>query len=416
MSLEGARKSAGEWANWPVVLAATVGASLSTIQFLSIGVMMGPIEAEFGWSRATITSGLMIVAVINVILAPIVGQLVDRAGPRRVGCWGTILFSLSFACLALTPNIEFWWVVWTAIAISGALITPPVWAAGVAGLFVKSRGMAFAIVFSAAGLGAMLVPITTQTLLEHLGWRGAYLGLVGLWAIITIPLVLLRFTSAADRDRTAARPSATVRPAPAPIGSAWRQMRSSRFIRLAAAAIALVTIHSSLLANYVPILVSGGHGAGTAAALAGLLGAGSIVGRISGGYLLDRINAGIVGGVSVLMPAITCVLLLTMPHSVAAAGTAILIMGIATGVEYDAVAYLASRHFGLRHFGTLFGTIVGMLMLMNGISPFVTNIVYDATGSYRPALLLFIPLSLLSSLLFLTLGPVPPEEPPNKDA
>ena len=55
--------------------------------------------------------------------------------------------------------------------------------------------------------------------------------------------------------------------------------------------------------------------------------------------------------------------------------------------------------------------IVGLLMLMNGISPFVTNIVYDMTGSYRPALLLFIPLSLASALLFLTLGRYPSDRP-----
>jgi MFS family permease len=405
--LTGEDSATGEWRNWPVVVAATIGASLSTIQFLSLGVMMGPIERDLGWSRAQISSGLMIVAVINVILAPVIGRLVDRLGARRIGCWGTILFSLAFACLALTRDLATWWAIWAAVAVAGALITPPVWAAGVSGFFVKSRGMAFAIVFSAAGVGALLVPSITRLLVDMLGWRGAYLGLVAGWALVTIPAVLLWFTSAADRERNASKaPPAKARSEPFP----WAVMASSRFIRLALAAIALVTIHAALLANYVPILTDDGHSAKTAAALAGLLGLGSIVGRVSGGYLLDRINAGLVGGVSVLMPAITCALLLTMPHSVIGAGAAILIMGIATGVEYDAVAYLASRHFGLRHFGTLFGTIVGLLMLMNGISPFVTNIIYDMTGSYRPALMLFIPLSLISSLLFLTLGPYPSDD------
>src|SRR5262245_1272708 len=104
---------------------------------------MGPIEREFSWSRAEISSGLLIVAVINLILAPIVGQLVDRIGARPVGCYGVVLFSASFACLALTPNILTWWTIWIVVAVTGALITPPVWATGVSRFFARSRGMAF---------------------------------------------------------------------------------------------------------------------------------------------------------------------------------------------------------------------------------------------------------------------------------
>ena len=61
----------------------------------------------------------------------------------------------------------------------------------------------------------------------------------------------------------------------------------------------------------------------------------------------------------------------------------------------------------MRSFGVLFGTIIGLLAFVAGIGPMLANHVYDVTGSYVLVLWGFIPCALLSSLLFLTLGPYP---------
>jgi hypothetical protein len=76
-------------------------------------------------------------------------------------------------------------------------------------------------------------------------------------------------------------------------------------------------------------------------------------------------------------------------------------------VELDAVAYLVGRHFGMRNYGTLFGTIAGLLALATGLGPVLLNLVYDATGGYKLVLLAYIPLSLLSAAMFASLGRYP---------
>src|SRR5262245_32074958 len=102
--------AASEWrSNWTVVLAGAAGGSLATIHLYSTGVMMAPLEQEFGWSRALISSGVSIVSVVGVILSPFLGMLVDRIGARRVALTGAILFCLFVASLSLATSNEWSW-------------------------------------------------------------------------------------------------------------------------------------------------------------------------------------------------------------------------------------------------------------------------------------------------------------------
>jgi hypothetical protein len=65
------------------------------------------------------------------------------------------------------------------------------------------------------------------------------------------------------------------------------------------------------------------------------------------------------------------------------------------------------RHFGLKSFGILFGTMNGLMLFGNGIAPVPANHVYDMTGSYDIVLWAQVPAYLGTALLFLLLGPYP---------
>lgn len=412
MAINQAATARAEWrANWPVVLAGVAGGSLATLHLYSIGLMIEPLEREFGWTRAEASSGLTIIAVFGVILSPFIGMIIDRLGPRRVALFGVPVFCLFLALLSqASASIGAWWALWCGLAIGAACIAPTVWAAGTTSLFARSRGMALAVTLCGTSIGALIVPAVTHGFVEALGWRGAYLALAGAWIVLTLPLVWFGFAGAIDR-RIKETPATSEAGTGTHRAYVLKAIRSCRFVKLALAAISIVTVASSLLSNIVPILIAEGHSAGTAASLAGLIGAVSIAGRLCGGLLLDRIDGRLVAGASVLMPVFSCLILLWTPESAALVGIGIFILGLAVGIEWDAVAYLASRHFGVASFGTIFGTIGGLSLLLNGLGPVATNHVYDATGSYQAALQAFIPLCLLSSALFLLLGPYPASTP-----
>lgn len=399
-----------EWSrNWPVVLASSSGVALCTAHIYSMGVLMAPLEAEFGWTRAQISSGHTIASILTMVCSPVMGLMIDRVGPRRIGLWSAFLFCGGLAALAFAgPSIWSWLALWTVMGLVINGITPTTWTTAISGLFQRSRGLALSVTLCGTGIGSSLTPLVTNYLNAHYGWRIAYLGLAGFWAAIVLPLLFFCFTSVKDRLRTTVSAQQTAAIPAVLTGLTAREgLRSPRFIKLAIAAPTISLVVVSFAVNLIPILASLGIARTHAVEIASIVGVASIIGRLSGGYIIDRINGNIVAAVSVLMPIISCALLLSMPGVVGAAMVAAAVLGLSLGAELDAVAYLATRHLGLRNFGVLFGTIGGFLALSTGFGPFLVNYVFDVTRSYELVLWIYMPLCMLSSILFLSLGKYP---------
>lgn len=396
-----------EWrAHWRVVLPAVVGVMLAATHGHALGVMIRPIEAEFGWARAEISSGFLIIAVTAVLVSPLVGNAVDRYGARRIALFGVPFYCIALGLLSLTPpSLPAWWGLWFVLALGNMSVLPVVWLAVLNGYFLKSRGLAMAIALSGTGLAAAIVPYLTNSLVEALGWRQAYVALAAIMAMACLPLALALF-----RPAPVARDGAHASSVEERTG-ARGQMASPRFLKLAAASIVFAIASCALTNNMVPVLIGEGLDPARAAATAGLLGIGSIAGRLVGGLLLDRFDGNKVAAASVLLPIVPASILLVTDHSLAWASIACIAMGLSIGTELDCCAYLAARHFGTRHFGTLFGSINGMLLFGAGIAPLAANYVYDVTRSYDLVLTGLIPLFFITALLFLSLGRYPALDP-----
>jgi MFS family permease len=381
--------------------------------------VIAPLEQEFGWSRAQITAGPLIISFIAVLTAPLAGLAIDRFGPRPIALFGIVFFcsALAFASTA-TPNIMSWWVRWAILGFANMFVLPTVWATAVSSLFQKSRGMALAITLSGTGITAAVVPSLTNYLVEQGGWRYAYVGLGLIFFVLVMPAAFFLFRGATDKARARARSGAKGRAAPAVTGIAPGQgLRSTSFLKLGAAAFVFTLAGSGLTANGVPILRAQGFDGAAAAGLAGLIGIGSIAGRLGGGYLLDRFDAKKIAALSVSTPILAIALFLWLPGMPWVAGLACLIIGLSVGTEVDAAAYLAARHFGMRSFGTIFGSVNGLILFAHGLAPIGASYVYDLTRSYDVFLWAAIPICLAAAALFLSLGRYPEfDQPAEADA
>lgn len=390
--------------NWRILPPCLAGITLCSVHGYSLGVMIVPLEREFGWARAEISGGLLIISMIALFAAPLTGMAADRLGTRRIALAGVLIFCGCLAMLSTaTPNIASWWMLWALLAIGNMFILPTVWTKAINATFDRNRGIALALALCGTGIAAAFVPSLTNALIEGFGWRRAYVGLALIGAIVVFPLAWTMFRPA-ERPRAAARVAAVV---DADGVSIRRGFTMPSFLKLAAAIWLFSVALCALTTNAVPVLLARGMTPATAAGLAGLIGVGSITGRIAGGFLLDRFDAARVAAIAVVMPIISTALLLAFPGSQAAAGLACLVIGLSVGAEVDCAAYLAARHFGLRSFGTLFGTLNGLMLFGNGIAPVIANHVYDITFSYDIVLWFQVPACLATALLFLWLGPYP---------
>jgi MFS family permease len=397
-----------EWKQgWRVVVAAVTGMMLTSVHIYSTGVMIVPLENEFGWSRAQISTGMLICSVFSVLFSPFFGMLIDRFGPRRIALFGVSFYCLALASLSLaSAAIWTWFLLWTLLAIALLNTKPTVWIAAISSLFDRNRGLALALLLCSTGLSQTFTPVIAHSLVEQFGWRLAY-AFLGLGvALISLPILWFWFSSALDRQRLSGVAGVTATP-DLPGLSAKEGFHSATFWRLAIAALAMSAAGGTLTVNLVPILAGSGIDMQDAVWLAGVSGASAICGRLLGGYLIDRMNARLVGGIAVLLPIATCIILILAPGNIPLVIFGIFLSGLAAGAEMDAIAYMASRSFGLRRFGLLFGTLSGVLALGVGLGPTLANLTYDLTRSYEYVLWAIIPLSLLTSVMFLTVAPYP---------
>ncbi len=400
----GGASASAEWrANWTVVLAAATGVSLSAVSTSSLGVMMEPMEQAFGWSRTEISLGTSLVSFIGMTLATAVGLLIDRVGARPVGIAAAALMCGGIGAMsAIGGELWQWWGLWAIVGLSAAAM-PTVWMVPVSGLFNSGRGLAVAITLCGTGITTSLVPILAHHLVAAHGWRGAYLGLAGIWAVVVLPLVLLFF-----RSRPRRAPITVDRPAAALPGLTARQGFASRaFLKLALAAFFSMSAGVALILNLVPVLRSTGLAPASAAAVAGIIGVATIAGRISGGWLMDRMSAGTIAAISSVGAVALPVVLLLAPGSTVAAAAGVAVYGLMGGAKVPAVAYLASRHFGPRAFGVLYGAVNTVIALAVGLGPLVANLIYDMTRSYTPVMWAAVPFLGLAALFYLSLGPYP---------
>ena len=382
---------------------ATLGMMLVAVHPYTLGVMYAPLEEAFGWTRTQISYGSLTTSCVALLLAAFAGRMVDRHGPRRIALLGVPVFGATLAAISLAgPNIWSWVALYALLAIGVLAIYPPVWTAAIALRFDRNRGMAMAIVLAGTGLASALVPPTAALLITRFGWQGAFIGMGVLSVVIVWPMVLLLFARepvpAPARLDTAKPPAVH-----GPLG----EFRSAKFIRMALAFLIYSVAASALGINAVPILMENGFDLVGAAGVVSLIGFGTIAGRLLGGVLLDRIDGRYVAIGCGIFAIGAVLMLLFSAETVATASLACVLLGLAAGAEYDAAAYLTTRHFSRRNFAALFSVMGGLAGFGSGLAPIIASQIFDMTRSYDWMLIGLVPMFALASVLFLSLGRYP---------
>ncbi|MCA6343072.1 MFS transporter [Phenylobacterium sp.] len=389
----GAKAGYGEFKlGWPVVASAMlgIGLGLSPLPFYTIGILAPELAREFGWGFAEILGGLPIMTFAVLLASPLVGLLADRIGVRTVALWSLGLFGLAFAGFAASNgNITLFYVTWGIMALVGAGTLPVTWTRAVNNRFDVHKGLALGLSLVGTGLFGFVCKPYTAWLVEEFGWRVAYLGVAALPLLIALPIAFIFFHDVGGRTVTAAerRVADAERKAVTPGLSFGQSLKDWRFWVLAVAFVPISFAVGGPIPNIENILRSNGFEAGDIVTLASLIGLSVIGGRLIGGWLIDRMWAPGVAFVLLSAPALACWLLAQGTTDPVIAGLSIVLIGFAAGVEYDLMAFMVARYFGLKSYGGIYGALYGFFALGAGIGPVVFGQYFDRTGSYETILL-----------------------------
>jgi len=154
----------------------------------------------------------------------------------------------------------------------------------------------------------------------------------------------------------------------------------------------------ALTVHFVPILLTFSLSPQSAALIASSIGIFSVVGRLLVGYLLDIWDPRLIGVSALCLPAVAALLLLSSsdPGFVLLFSAGALV-GLGLGAEVDVLSFLTARFFGPAIYGTMFGTLMGIMSLGLGSGPGFTALMFDWDQSYIPVLVILALVSLASA-------------------
>jgi len=397
---------------WKLPAVAAIANIATVIHIYTLGPFMAPLEAEFGWSRAQISSAITVSNGINAALGVVVGSFIDRWGPRRIGLIGICVMTLAFASVGTaTGTYANWIFLWFLISFGAAWTQPTIWTSAVSSRFDTSRGFAIAVTVAGSSVAATMLPIIATAAIVTLGWRWAYVAIAAGYFVLAFPLCFLffrgKFEDARNKSATAVVDQPETKTAAELTGlTAKETFRSLTFYRLSFAGLLFAFCAMASIVHFIPILTDRGLTPIEAASIAGLIGIASLCGRVATGWLLDRFRPERVALITFALPSLAA-LLLIFGDGPAAYAAAAIVIGASLGGEFDIIIYLTTRHFGLKSFGLIFSTVLVFLTAATATGPLTAGLIFDHFGTYNNFLWLIVPMVLTASLLAGTLPRAP---------
>jgi MFS family permease len=399
---------------WVIVGVAGITMGIGVNTRTAFSLLFPPILAEFGWERGVTAGAFSAGFMAATLYAPFIGMLMDRVGPRLVLPLGVVLTS---AGMLLVPFISHVWhlyltlgvlVVGGSVFVSyiGHALFLPQW-------FVRQRGLAIGIAFSGVGIGSIIIFPWLQRLIGQTGWRQACLWLAVLLLVTLLPLNLIfprrrpeDIGLAPDGDPPQQRGGQDMAGLDNVVNHAWvatewtlgKAVRTARFWWIFLGYFGGLFIWYAVQVHQTKYLLDIGFAAEQAAYALGFVGLTGVIGQIALGHLSDRIGREWVWTISGLGFILCYATLLALPFypqpfllyvMVGAQG----MLGYGLAAVFGAIP---AEVFHGKHYGTIFGTLNLASNTGAACGPWLTGRLYDVTGSYAPAFILAMVLSLVS--------------------
>ncbi len=385
---------------WVIVFVAAAGFAVSTgIGNWGFGAFVRPLEAEFGWSRTQVSGASSLSLLIFAFSSPFVGWWVDRWGPRSAMAIGGLVTGVAFVALSGVQNLWQFYVLFGGATILRTLTTYIPLAALVSRWFPTNAGRPMGILMAGFGFGGVIFAPVATLFIEAFGWRQAYVLLGFIMAAYFVPVALL-----VVRDRPpgqVANPELTAGGGDGidhwTLGDALRT-RSFWVLNLGIALMWCGQV--GFIAHAQPFMEWREFDREAAAVFVGLAALSSSVLRVFTGAAYDRLRRPSLYALVMFAAAGSSLALLAFSTATPALWAFLALWGIGAGGAVLLAPLAIAQAYGHRHIGKFLAFTEVTGSFGTALGPLGAGMLYDRTGSYVPAFLVFAAVMLGSGLCF----------------
>jgi predicted MFS family arabinose efflux permease len=361
------------------------------------GVLMVPLEAEFGWSRATISLAVSINLLLFGLVGPFAAAAMDRFGIRVVVSTALLLIATGAGLTALMSSTWQLYLLWGVVVGLGAGTMAEVFAATVANRwFVRRRGTVIGILTAATATGQLVFLPFLGLLVQESGWR--YVSLtVALSTLAVVPLALLFLRERPEdlglRAYGANEDALPSEPRGNPIGIAFQSLsrasRSRTFWLLAATFFVCGASTYGLIGTHlIPAGIDHGMDAVAAASMLAVIGIFDVVGTVGSGWLTDRFDP---RKLLFAYYSLRGLSLLLLPLAFASPNAGLILFIVFYGLDWVATVpptiTITTETFGLRDGPIVYGWVFTAHQLGGATVATAAGVIRTATGGYEWAFL-----------------------------
>jgi predicted MFS family arabinose efflux permease len=391
----------GLYYGWLVVAVTFLALLVSAGVRQAPGVVLKPLEEEFGWSRASISAAVAVSILMFGLAGPFAGRFMAGYGARRVVLWATVLTligSLGTIWMSSLAEFTFWWGLVVGAGTGGLAV---VMAAAVANTwFVTRRGFVTGLLGAGSSGGQFVFINALMALTLTHGWRTGFGLLVAALGFLVLPLAwLLMRNSPAEVG---------LEPYGAGQGSAAAQAQSGPLTPMSEALRCGFTSNGLIGTHFIPHAVEHGFTPEVAAGTLALIGAMNVVGTTVSGYLTDRYNPRILLAIYYGLRAASLLALPLISDIVGLTAFAI-VFGLDFIATVPPTSILTANRFGRRSVGWIFGWIFCAHQVGGAAASWGGGIVYEQLGSYQVAFLAAAALGFVAAGLSLRIHTGKPE-------
>jgi MFS family permease len=398
---------------WVVVAVTFVTMAIGVNARTAFSLLFPPILTEFGWERGVTAGAFSFGFLASGIASPLIGRLMDGAGPRAVMEVGVALMG---GGLLLAPLTSQPWHLYVTIGVmvgagsvclgySGQSLFLPNW-------FIRRRGLAMGLAFAGVGIGSVTLLPWVQHMIEQTGWRTACTAMGILLLVVLAPVNLLLRKRPEDiglEPDGDAKPSVSAAPPASNIvdpvwaGIEWtlaRALRTARFWWIGLGYFCGLYIWYAVQVHQTKFLLDIGFSPAVGVWALGAVSLLGIPGQILLGHMSDRIGREWVWVIACL-GFVICFAALIALKSVPTLALVYLMVFTQGALGYGLTSIMGAvvlEIFQGPHFGSIFGTIMLTALAGGAAGPWVTGWLYDLTGSYTAPFAIAIVLSLLSAV------------------